>query len=306
VIHQLRNQGIRWDEFERQARAAQSSSAGQQVLGPLIAWLYRAYLEQLAERGRLDFDRLIMDAAVLVERDTALRLALGQTYRAILVDEYQDTNYAQERLLRALAAGRMANVTVVGDPRQAIYVWREARVENIAGFPGDGGPRVEAPLVENRRSLAPILAVANRAIDGYEFGQPPEFDPADRLAPSPDTPAFTGAVVSLQAAPNREAEAQAVASWIERLRAEGFQYRDIALLIRARTYMPQYLAALEAAGIPVEVSAGDAFYTRPEILDAIHLLRVCVDPADDLSLARVLLSPAVGLNQAQVAELCSR
>ena len=210
VINQLRNQGISWDEFERQAQALPAGSTGQQVLGPLIAWLYRAYLDQLSARGRLDFDRLIMDAAALLERDAPLRSALRQQYRAVLVDEYQDTNYAQERLLRVLAGARMANVTVVGDPRQAIYVWREARVENIAGFPGDGGPRFEAPLVENRRSLVPILSVANRAIAGYEFGAPAEFSAADRLAPSREHMAFSGAVVSLQASPTREAEAQSV------------------------------------------------------------------------------------------------
>ena len=303
VINQLRNQGISWDEFERQAAAVLSPSEGQHVLAPLIAWLYRAYLDELAGRGQLDFDRLIMDAAALVERDQALGLAMRRQYRAVLVDEYQDTNYAQERLLRALAGERMSNVTVVGDPRQAIYVWREARVENIAGFPGDGGGRFDAPLVENRRSLMPILSVANRAIAGYEFGRPEEFDAADKLAPSRANEAFDGVVVSLEAQPDREAEARAVVRWIERLRDQGDAFRDMALLMRARTYMPMYLAALEAAGIPVEVSAGDAFFTRPEILDAIHLLRVCVDPADDLSLARVLLSPAVGLNQAQVAGL---
>jgi DNA helicase-2/ATP-dependent DNA helicase PcrA len=302
VINQLRNQGIGWDEFEREA-AVTSTSEGQRVLAPLVAWLYRAYLDGLAGRGQLDFDRLIMDAAALLERDDSLRLALAEQYQAVLVDEYQDTNFAQERLLRALARRGMHNVTVVGDPRQAIYIWREARVENIAGFPGGGGRRFEAPLVENRRSLTPILSVASRAIAGYEFGQPEEFDAADELAPSREHEAFEGVVVSLEAQPDREAEARAVVRWIERLRADGFPYRDIALLLRARTYLPMYLAALEAAGIPVEVSASDAFFTRPEILDAIHLLRICLDPADDLSLARVLLSPAAGLNQAQVAGL---
>src|SRR5260221_13680365 len=139
IINELRNEAISRDEFERQAAAVLSPSEGQHVLAPLIAWLYRAYLDELAGRGQLDFDRLIMDAAALVERDQALGLAMRRQYRAVLVDEYQDTNYAQGRLLRALAGDRMSNVSVVGDPRQAIYVWREARVENIAGFPGDGG-----------------------------------------------------------------------------------------------------------------------------------------------------------------------
>ncbi len=114
---------------------------------------------------------------------------------------------------------------------------------------------------------------------------------------------FTGEVVHLHALPDRDQEALAVAEWVQRARAEGFAYRDIALLIRARTYLPHYLAALQAGGIPYAISAGDAFYTRPEILDAIHLLNFCLDPADDLSLVRVLAGPAAGLTQAEVAAL---
>jgi DNA helicase-2/ATP-dependent DNA helicase PcrA len=240
---------------------------------------------------------------VLLERDEALHASLRARYRALLVDEYQDTNYAQERLLRALAADDGANVTVVGDPRQAIYVWREARVENIARFPGSGQPRFEAPLTENRRSLSPILTVANRAIAGYNFGMPPEFEAADVLHAFAEHEQFSGEVVHLHALPDRASEALAVVDWVRRARAEGYGYRDVALLIRARTYLPLYLAALQAAGIPVEVSAGDAFYTRPEILDAIHLLNFCLDPGDDLSLVRVLTGPAVGLTQDEVVAL---
>jgi hypothetical protein len=94
-----------------------------------------------------------------------------------------------------------------------------------------------------------------------------------------------------------------VAAWVQHARSTGYAYRDIAILLRARTYLPVYLVALQRAGIPLEISAGDAFYTRPEILDAIHLLQACVDPGQDLSLVRVLMSPAVGLSQPQVARL---
>jgi len=303
LIDQLRNQAIDSAGFAQQLAALATQSDQHRVLGPLVSWLYGDYLEQLSRRGQLDFDRLIMDAAALLEQAADMQAAFRAQYRAILVDEYQDTNYAQERLLRALAAPGMPNVTVVGDPRQAIYVWREARVENIAGFPGAGQARFEAPLVENRRSLRPILDVANRAIGGYELGTPPEFSAEDVLMPFAGHVHFDGDVVTLQASITREAEAQAVVGWVQQARAAGYAYRDIALLLRARTYLPTYVVALQAAGIPLEISAGDAFYTRPEILDAIHLLQVCVNPGAELSLVRVLMSPAVGLSQPQVARL---
>jgi DNA helicase-2/ATP-dependent DNA helicase PcrA len=303
VLDQLRNQAIAADEFRRRVVLRANAPGRHRVMAPLVGWLYAEYAAVLARRGQLDFDRLIMEAANLLERDDVLRVHLRARFRALLVDEYQDTNFAQERLLRALAAEGGGSVTVVGDPRQAIYVWREARVENIARFPGAGMPRFEAPLTENRRSLSPILAAANRAIGGYAFSAPPEFDAADVLQPDSEHAHFTGDVVHLHALPDRDSEAQAIVDWVRRARAEGFAYREVALLIRARTYLPIYLAALQAAGLPVEVSAGDAFYTRPEILDAIHLLNFCLDPADDLSLVRVLTGPAAGLTQDEVAAL---
>jgi ATP-dependent DNA helicase UvrD/PcrA len=302
VIAQLRNQAVQLHEFQQEVKAVKDKTDAYRILTPLVTWLYGKYTSRLQEHGQLDFDRQIMDAAALLEENSDLRERLRQQYRAVLVDEYQDTNYAQERLLRVMGSDGQANVTVVGDPRQAIYVWREARVENIARFPG-GGLRYEAPLTENWRSLKPILDVANRAIDGYELEQQPEFIPGDILYPCVDNEAFTLPVVTLQAAATREEEAKTVVAWVRDALAHGFQYRDIAILIRARTYLSTYTDALKATGIPFELSAETAFYTRPEILDAIHLLHVCIDPSRELSLARVLCSSVVGLAQNEVARL---
>jgi DNA helicase-2/ATP-dependent DNA helicase PcrA len=303
IIDQLRNQAVGVEAFDAAWRALESPSDRQAVMAPLVSRLYRAYQAMLGQRGQLDFDRLIMGTVELLERYPDVQARVRHAWRAILVDEYQDTNHAQERLLRAVAQEGMRNVTVVGDPRQAIYVWREARVENIAGFPGDGGVRIEAPLSRNWRSIAPILAVANRAIQGYEFGDPPEFDAGRLLETGRPAAQPGGPGVTLATFASREAEAEGVAEWIARLRAEGRACRDMAVLIRARTYLEVYLEALRRAGVPFEVSAGDAFYTRPEIMHALHILRVCVNPMDTLAVAVTLLGPAVGLSQAEVARL---
>lgn len=300
LIGQLRNQAV--DPLSFRTNLSQAPDRGpHRLIGTLVDWLYQAYTTRLAERGQLDFDRLILEAGTLLETQVDVRKLVHNRFRAILVDEYQDTNLAQEKLLRALADPQINNVTVVGDPRQAIYVWREARVENIARFRGTNGLRVDAPLTENRRSLRPILEIANRAIAGYELDLEPEFDPSDILLPSQENLEFSGTVVDLQAAPTRAAEANAIVGWIQESRAAGYGYRDIAIILRARTYLNNYLEALEQAGVPYEVSTADAFFTRPEILDAIHLVQVCLDPADELSLVRVLLSPVVGLSQAKLA-----
>jgi DNA helicase II / ATP-dependent DNA helicase PcrA len=301
LIGQLRNQAISPAAF-RERLAAITANENSQTIAPLVDWLYADYVRRLVEHGQLDFDRLIMDAATVIQDASGLRQTIRDRFRAILVDEYQDTNFAQEKLLQALALDGMTNVTVVGDPRQAIYVWREARVENIARFPGDG-QRVDAPLTENRRSLRPILDVANRAIEGYEFDSAVEFDSNDILQPSAENDIVEEGVVNLYAAADRQEEAQAIAGWIKQAVEDGYKYRDVAIILRARTYLETYLEALTAASIPYELSAADAFYTRPEILDAIHLLRTCLDPADELSLVRTLLSPAVGLTQVQLVDL---
>lgn len=303
AVAQMRNQAVEQGEFESEMQEGKDRSEAYQVLAPLVGWLYARYTRRLEEKGQLDFDRQIFDAALLLERNADLRERFRRDYRVILVDEYQDTNYAQQRLLRVLAADGSANVTVVGDPRQAIYVWREARVENIAGFAKEGGNRFEAPLTENRRSLKPILDLANRAIEGYELGEQAEFDPADQLFPFEGNLDFTPPVVTLQACATRAEEAQAVVDWVRDAAAHGIDYRDIAILIRARTYLSTYTDALNAAGIPFELSAENAFYMRPEILDAVHLLRVCLDPALEVSLVRVLSGPAVGLTQDEIARL---
>ncbi len=248
LIGQLRNQAVWPEGFLEEIETSAQSHGAYRALAPLVGWLYRESLAELVRRGQLDYDRQIMGAVALLERQPGVRAWAQDLFQAILVDEYQDTNYAQERLLDALSAGNRANVTVVGDPRQAIYGWREARVENIAHFSVKSRGVFEAPLTENYRSRPPILKVANRAIEGYQFGDPPEFEAGKVLTPGDEHADFEGAVVSLQAAPGREAEAWAVTDWIRRLRAQGLAYRDIVILIRARTYLQAYLEALEAAG----------------------------------------------------------
>ena len=298
IFNQLRSQGLSSQEFHNSVAAVEAPSDEHRILAPLVDWLHRAYLARLAKRNQLDFDRIVTEAAGLLDRNPMLQARVRAQYRFLLVDEYQDTNFAQERLLRSLAASGLSNVTVVGDPRQAIYIWREARVENINDFPGEGRARFSAPLNENYRSLEPILSVANRAIQGYEFGSPAEFSVDDKLEAWEPHRHFKGTVVDLQPSPTREAEAKAIIAWINQARHEGYPYRDIAILIRARAYLSAYTDALEKAQIPFELSSEDAFYTRPEILDAIHLLRTCLNPADELSLARSLLSPAARLGAA--------
>jgi len=303
IIDQLRNQAAHTKEFTRQWKALEELSDRHAVVAPLVGHIYHAYQAMLATRGQLDFDRLIMGAVELLEGEPGLRRRIHTTFRAILVDEYQDANYAQERLLRAVARKGRTNVTVVGDPRQAIYVWREARVENIAGFPGAGRSRIEAPLSKNWRSVKPILSVANKSIEGYDFGDPTEFE-ADRiLEPARPETSSDQPVVTLQVFNTREAEAEAVAKWLGHFHDTGLPFRDMAILIRARTYLGVYLEAMDRAGIPYDVSAGDAFYTRPEIMDVVHLLRLCIDPMDRLALVVTLVSPVVGLSQGEVARL---
>ncbi len=303
LVLQARSHGVESTAFSHDLRSFQKASESVAVLGPLAGWMYASIDAHLRGAGLLDYDCMILSAALLLEEDGDLRSAVRDRHRVILVDEYQDTNFAQERLLRALGDSAQPNTTVVGDPRQAIYIWREARVENVAHFPGHGLKRRDAPLTENFRSLKPILDVANKAIEGYEFDLAPEFDQNDILLPGEAHGPFKEAVVHMQACADRTSEAQAVADWIRHFDHAGYAYRDMAILVRARTYLPEYLEALEERGIPYDVVSNDIFYLLPEVLDAVHMLVACLYPSEELSLVRALLSPAVGYGQAELAEL---
>jgi len=274
---------------EKKLGSLAEEKAYERLLLDAVSVTYRAYCERLARRNLLDFGDLILHTRRLAENEPQVR----NRFEYILVDEFQDTDSAQYKLLETLSKD-LANVTVVCDRKQSIYEWREARSENIADFPGE--PVV---LDENYRSFEEILDSANFFIK--------ETMPLEE----PLRPALEGGrgragepCVKLFRAEGREEEAEYVAREIVRLiTTEGRQPREIVILMRSVRASRPFEDALAARGIPFATVGGSGFYDLRETKDLLSLMRLIANPFDDLSIVRVLQSAAVGLSDATLQEL---
>jgi len=261
---------------------------------------YRAALE--AQRA-VDFDDLIARPVALLSRDAEVRERYRARFRHVLVDEYQDTNQGQLRLLELLCAadGRRRrpaawggrSLCAVGDDDQAIYGWRGAEVKNVLRFerhfPGARVVRLE----QNYRSTGRILACANAVIARS----------AERREKKLWTQAGEGEPVRRVALADEEEEARFVAAEIGRGRGEGRAWGDFAVLYRLNAQSRALEEAFREAGIPHRVRGGPAFFDRAEVRDVLAWLKVCATPEDDVSLARVVNVPPRGIGDVSLGRL---
>ncbi|MFZ9856724.1 MAG: UvrD-helicase domain-containing protein [Roseiflexaceae bacterium] len=288
MIADAKGLGLQSPELMRALTHTHALSDKHELFGQLLAWNFVARAQDLSQRGQLDLDDLIQIVPVIQTRFPELLAHI----RYIMVDEYQDTSSAQAHLLNSITPRiheRDAARTVVGDPRQAIYVWRQANVHNIVHMKEQS--QVKVNLTENRRSLAPILAVANRSLATYQFSIPVEFDADAQLHPPPGDSTAPADCVRFWPIRDRIIEARTIAARMYELHTtQGIDYGDMAVLLRQRTHLDIYADAMHEAGIPLDRGKSDPFYHRPLILDAIHLLLACYDPANEQSLTRALLS----------------
>jgi DNA helicase-2/ATP-dependent DNA helicase PcrA len=253
--------------------------------------VYRRYQDRLRRANALDFDDLIMETVHLLGAFDAVAQNYRARFRHILVDEYQDTNPAQYRLIRLLAGadvpdGPTAELTVVGDADQSIYAFRGATVRNIVEFEEDF-PRAHVVLLEqNYRSTQTILSAANAVIAHND----------DRKDKRLWTDSGDGEKVTGWVADTEQAEARFIVERIDELRdEEGIAYGDVAVFYRTNAQSRAIEDALVRAGMPYRVVGGTRFYERKEIKDALAYLRVLANPADDVNLRRILNEPKRGI-----------
>jgi len=245
---------------------------------PLLEKIAKEYREQKLKNALMDFDDLLTGLETVLTEHEDIRGRLAGRYDYILVDEYQDTNPVQARLTHLLGRDHQ-RVTAVGDEAQSIYAFRGASFRNIMDFPKIfPGARV-MKLEENYRSREPIVTLANhliaRARERYDktlvamrgAGQAPELKPVRDLAD----------------------EAGTVAARIEELMAEGLAFRDIAVLFRASSHSFDLEVELVRRGLPYTKYGGRKFLEAAHIKDFLAFLRLSANPADGLSLRRVLL-----------------
>jgi DNA helicase II / ATP-dependent DNA helicase PcrA len=259
-----------------------------------VASVYALYQRRLYAANAMDFDDMILQAVLLLEADEEARVAWQGRFSHIMVDEYQDTNHAQFRLLSVLAAGHR-NIAVVGDPDQSIYAFRGADIRNIAEFEHDfPGARVVA-LEQNYRSTQAILDAANAVIARNP----------DRRPKKLWSDLGRGLPVRVVEAEDEHAEARFVAGEITRALDEGAGPADIAVFYRMNAQSRVLEDVLVRQGVGYRVVGGPRFYERAEIKDAIAYLQVIHNPADEVSLRRIVNQPRRGIGTASLDRLAA-
>ena len=251
----------------------------------LLAEIYEGYQGELDAAGAIDFDDMLLGALGLLEREESLRRGLAARFRWLLVDEYQDTNVAQARLVWLLGGPR-PNLTAVGDEDQSIYRWRGAEIENILNFEATyPGARV-VTLGRNYRSAEPILQAAAAVIANNRRRRPKELS----------SEVGEGAPVTVYLAGDDADEARFVADEISRLSGT-VALGQFAVLFRVNAQSRSFEAELVRRAVPYAVVAGTRFWERKEVRDALAYLRLLVAPDDVLAFRRAIHVPARGIGQ---------
>jgi DNA helicase-2/ATP-dependent DNA helicase PcrA len=245
-----------------------------------IATAYASYEKRLAANNAVDFGDLLSKTAWLLEHDDAVREELRERFRYLLVDEFQDTNNAQYRILRALV-GEHHNLCVVGDDDQAIYGWRGADVRNIQYFRRDYPGATVIKLEQNYRSTKRILRAANAVISKA----------AEREAKTLFTDNGEGAPIEVLRSEDERAEARAIALRVKGALRQGTAAREVALFYRIHAQSRPLEEALRAENVPYAIIGGLRFYDRAEVKDLLAYLRLMTNPNDDVSVLRVINTP---------------
>ncbi|MCE7869741.1 PD-(D/E)XK nuclease family protein [bacterium CPR1] len=246
-----------------------------------LARVYAAYQELMSREGFLDFgDQVYLMLRLFRQRPSVLG-RFQKRFRFILVDEFQDTNYAQFQLVKQLAAARR-NLTVVGDDDQSIYKFRGASISNILQFTEEYPEVVQVVLKDNFRSTQLILDASYRLI---VHNNPDRLEVRNQIDKRLVSPREEGPEVEHRAFDNLSAESEQVAEEIRRLVEEGAcRYGDCAILVRTNKDADPYLRGLNMLGIPFRFTGNRGLYARPEIRLVMAFLRCLCDPHDSVSL----------------------
>jgi DNA helicase-2/ATP-dependent DNA helicase PcrA len=254
-----------------------------------LAEVYEGYQNLLSERNGVDFDDLLMKTAVLLRDCPDVCSELSDRFKFVLIDEYQDTNYAQFKIAELLAS-RHNNICATGDPDQSIYRWRGADIRNIMAFESDWPDATVVKLEENFRSTANILAVADKLISFNSNRKHKRL-----IATKPP-----GEDVALTAFEDEREEAEAVARQVEELADRGTCLNDIAVFYRVNAQSRALEEALVRARVPYQIVRGVEFYRRKEIRDLLAYLKILVNPSDEIALLRIINTPARGIGKTTI------
>ena len=284
-------------------KAARSGEPYRAALERLdLASAARAYRDIKAELGVIDFGDQIRLAAKIVVENPDVVAEYRSRFQAVLLDEYQDTNYAQAILMeRVFGAGHP--VTAVGDPDQNIYAWRGASLHNLLQFPtrfpkADGTPARRLPLYTNFRSGARILQAADQIIGPLPADQRP--DPEKELRPWPLNGPGHVAVSQFE---HEVSEAEAIADRILQLHAEGLPWKEIAILCRTHRLFEPLQLAFADRHVPAEFVSLAGLINLPEVVEVLAYARAAADPDASVALARILTGPRYRVGSRDLARV---
>jgi DNA helicase-2/ATP-dependent DNA helicase PcrA len=287
-ISHAKNHGITADQMEADAARMQDQSRR------TVSTIFRAYNEMLRKASALDFDDLLLRAVELLREHEDVRAAWSTRFQYLMVDEFQDTNRAQEELVRLLAGARK-NVCVVGDEDQSIYGWRGARAGNLKRFTEDFSGAKIIRLEENYRSTQTILDAAAAVVRNN----------SDRLGKTLQATLGTGRPLRFFEAPDAMAEAEFISGELSSLVRNDPNAR-VAVLYRTGAQSRSFEEVLRRLGIRYRVVGGFSFYERAEVRNALAYVRLLFHPEDNIALLRVLNVPPRGIGAATVAALEAR
>ena len=276
---------------------ATSSWAKDDIHGkrPQVSQIYNRYVERCRQANAMDFDDLLVQTFVLLRDHEDIRQKYVQRFQYVLVDEYQDTNYAQQEIVLLLTREH-GRVCVVGDDAQSIYSFRGANIDNILGFQQMYANSRLFKLEQNYRSTQLIVQAANSLIRKNER----------QIHKNVFSENEEGERLTLKPAYSDKEEAMIVCNDIRRIRRqEGSEYSDFAILYRTNAQSRSFEEQMRKDGIPYRIYGGLSFYQRKEIKDVIAYFRVVANPDDEEALRRIINYPTRGIGDTTVSKIAA-
>ncbi len=258
----------------------------------IIASLYQNYEDYIAKNNLVDFDDLLSLTYKILDENDELCKETSQRYQYIMIDEYQDTNELQYKLVKKLCSTHN-NICVVGDDDQSIYGWRGANIKNILDFTNQFKNSTVIKLEKNYRSTNQILKVANELIE-HNRG---------RLGKKLESTKGDGKDIELIDSENETTEANIIANRIKKLIDKGVKPDNIAILYRINALSRSIEEGLNRMQIPYKMVGGIKFYERAEIKDLISYLRIIANPNDDFSFKRIINRPKRGIGKVTIEKI---
>jgi DNA helicase-2/ATP-dependent DNA helicase PcrA len=299
----LRDLKLDEKRYQPKSMAGRINRAKQEVQGPgdietpdswseVVRRVYTTYEERLQQASALDFGGLIYRTVRALESDESFRDAVVGRFSHVLVDEFQDTNHAQFRLVRLLSEAHQ-NLCVVGDDDQSIYRWRGADRRNILDFRSSFPDATLVKLEQNYRSTKRILRAANAVIARNIDREPKELWTDNEEG---------NAIMVVRTMDERD-EGRLVLRGVRELLSRGQSLSDVAVFYRTHAQSRVIEESLRSANIAYRIIGGMRFYDRAEVKDLLAYLRVMTNPADDMSLLRIINTPSRGIGKTTITRL---